>query len=72
MDVVEQGEWYRDRCGRYGIRLRLSSGKALMVADVATSAAEAERLIRRLRGELVDEEQLRYLIEDYVISEYSV
>ncbi len=74
MAVIRHADWYldvrSDGVARYGLRLYLSDGAVWEIPDV-DSAPDAS-LPARLRGEWVDAEQLRYLLEDYLADRYTV
>ena len=74
MKTVNSGEWYidTDENGgvRYGIRLFLTDGSVWNIDDVDCELNKIPQLLTRLRGERIDEEQLRYILEDYVAEAY--
>lgn len=74
MKTVDRGEWYidTDENGgvRYGIRLFFTDGSVWNIDDVDCELNKIPQLLTRLRGERIDEEQLRYILEDYVAEAY--
>ena len=71
METVVDGEVFADNSG-YGLRLRLSNGLVWEQPNIDTTPQSVHRLLVRLRGEQIDSEQLRYVIEDHLVSEYTV
>ncbi len=71
METVTEGEVFADGAG-YGLRLQLSDGTELVQPNIDTTPQSVRRLLARLRGEQIDSEQLRYIIEDHLVSEYTV
>ena len=56
----------------YNIKLHLSNGDVLNFEDVDCDKASVMRLLSRLQGAEVDEEQVWYLIQDHLVREYTV
>ena len=56
----------------YNIKLYLSNGDVLNFEDVDCDKASVRRLLARLQGAEVDEEQVWYFIQDHLVREYSV
>ena len=69
--VVIEGEVFA--CGgTYGMRLRFENGGTLVYEDVDCEEESVQRLIARLCGEEAEEEQLRYLVQDHLVREYTL
>ena len=71
MGLVAEGEIVSDGVG-YGMRLYLSDGTVIVQPDVDTTPQSVERLLSRLLGEEIDEEQLGYILHDHLVREYTV
>ncbi len=54
----------------FGIIFQTQSGRTLTVIDVDPRREVAEVIAKRLQGEWVDDQQLRYLIEDLLVALY--
>lgn len=74
MNEVYNGDWFvstgEDGHVRYGIRLFLTNGAVWEIPDIDCDLNKIPQLLDRLRGERIDEEQLRYILEDYVADAY--
>ena len=57
-------------CRTYGMCLYGEQGWSVYLSDVDTDRDRVSRLVERLIGETVDEEQLRHLVEDRLAQWY--
>lgn len=64
--VREQGE-KGSAIRRYGIQAKLSNGETVIQEDLSTDRPAVEAFCRQLQGEIADRDQLRYLMEDFVV-----
>lgn len=54
----------------YGLRLTLSDGRTIELVDVDPCFDRASALLTRLVGEEVDEQQVLYVAQDFLVEVY--
>ncbi len=72
VEVVEETvQLYETKARTYGVRLEFTDGSILERHDIDTSKRAVEEFATHFLHEPIDEEQLRYVTEDFLAAKYS-